>query len=381
VQKNALGMIQGLARNATVQLKMAQEAAFSDWVANDPERRARYGEVLGKLKALDQKATATTLEDLMFETMMSSRTGPFFRTLIDMVRGASRQQEEAPRYHPQLMRDDLLNLQAPILAYLIDEARALPKEQVLRGVLEFPSGEHGTLAALRQALNDSKLTTVKGREELLDGGRQAVEASTDPLVKLAKGIADEWGLYARRRTIDSGERMVLGPLWIDAQQQWRGKSFYPDANSTLRVAIANVKGYSPRDGVWYPPHTTVAGILEKDTGKAPFDVPEALKRAAGKRKISEFFDQKIGDVPVCFLADGDTTGGNSGSPVINGSGELVGLNFDRAFESVSGDYAWSPARSRNISVDVRYIQWFMEQVVPAPHLLDEMHAATAKLAR
>jgi hypothetical protein len=123
------------------------------------------------------------------------------------------------------------------------------------------------------------------------------------------------------------------------------------------------------------------GILEKDTGEEPFNVPEALKKAAKNRQSSAFFDKKIGDVPVCFLADGDTTGGNSGSPVINGSGELVGLNFDRAFESVSGDYGWNKQRSRNISVDIRFVLWFLEQVVPARHLLEEMTEATDRLKK
>ncbi|MHC4853134.1 MAG: S46 family peptidase, partial [Planctomycetota bacterium] len=94
--------------------------------------------------------------------------------------------------------------------------------------------------------------------------------------------------------------------------------------------------------------------------------------AAKNRKTSRFFDDRIGDVPVCFLSDGDTTGGNSGSPVINGKGELVGLNFDRVFEAVAGDFGWNPDRSRNISVDMRYVLWILEQVQPAPHLLKEM---------
>ena len=85
-------------------------------------------------------------------------------------------------------------------------------------------------------------------------------------------------------------------------------------------------------------------------------------------------DAAIGDVPVCFLADGDTTGGNSGSPVINGRGELVGLNFDRVFEAVSGDYGWNPERSRNISVDIRFVLWVLEDVFPAPALLEELDA-------
>ncbi len=173
----------------------------------------------------------------------------------------------------------------------------------------------------------------------------------------------------------AGERLDVGRKWIEAQQAWRGRAFYPDANSTLRVSIATVKGYSPRDGVRYVPHTTVQGILDKNTGKDPFDAPAALIEAAAHRQDSRFVDASIGDVPVCFLADADTTGGNSGSPVINGKGELVGLNFDRVFENVAGDFGWNEARSRNISVDIRFVLWFLSAVRPAPRLLEEMGVA------
>src|SRR5690606_4590849 len=114
------------------------------------------------------------------------------------------------------------------------------------------------------------------------------------------------------------------------------------------------------------------GVLEKETGKEPFASPKALLEAAERRRESRFFDPDLGDVPVCFLSDADTTGGNSGSCVINGKGELVGLNFDRVFENVAGDFGWNAERSRNICVDVRYILWMMEQVQPAPRLLAEL---------
>jgi hypothetical protein len=389
VEKNALGMIKGLARNATVQLKTEGEEVFTQWVQADSKRRKNYGDILGKLKALDTKATESSLRDLMFVTMMSPRTGPFFRQVIELVRAASQQTEERPRYSSRIMAAvrnpqataNLDTIQAPILAYQIDQARSFPKGQRLQGSEKFPSHQDGTLAALRDVLKASKLTSAEGRVEFLRGGQKSVTESKDPLVHLALGISAEWTAYLKRQEADKAARLMLGPRWIEAQQNWRGKAFYPDANSTLRVSIANIKGYQPRDGVHYSPHTTVAGLLAKDTGKQPFNVPQALKQAAKNRKTSDFFDAKIGDVPVCFLADGDTTGGNSGSPVINGRGELVGLNFDRAFESVSGDYGWNKERSRNISVDIRYILWFLEQVVPAKHLLKEMQQSTAKLPR
>ena len=191
---------------------------------------------------------------------------------------------------------------------------------------------------------------------------------------LARGLLEENTQRALRSQRASGRRLTVGRKWIEAQQKWRGRAFYPDANSTLRISIATIKGYAPRDGIRYVPFTTVEGILRKETGETPFASPRALLDAAERRLASKFYDPRIGDVPVCFLADGDTTGGNSGSPVINGRGELVGLNFDRVFENVSGDYGWNPSRSRNISVDIRFVLWFLESCMPAPRLLEEMGA-------
>jgi hypothetical protein len=191
-------------------------------------------------------------------------------------------------------------------------------------------------------------------------------------VELARGLAAERGRYQRAMRERAGRMLVAGRQWIEAQEAFRGKSFYPDANSTLRVSIAEVKGYSPRDGVRYTPHTTVAGLLAKETGKDPFENPKALLGAAPGRKDSRWFDAAIGDVPVCFLTNGDTTGGNSGSPVINGKGEFIGINFDRVFENVAGDFGWNADRSRNVCCDARYMLWVVESVLPSPSLLREL---------
>jgi hypothetical protein len=170
---------------------------------------------------------------------------------------------------------------------------------------------------------------------------------------------------------------VIGPRWVAAQREWRGGSFYPDANGTLRVSIASVRGYAPKDGVHYVPFTTLSGLRAKVTGQEPFAVPPPFGVAASGEH-GRFAHQKLGDVPVCFLSDADTTGGNSGSPVVDGKGELVGINFDRVFENIAGDYGYSTERSRNISVDVRFILWHLERVATAPALLAEMGVAPTK---
>jgi hypothetical protein len=135
-----------------------------------------------------------------------------------------------------------------------------------------------------------------------------------------------------------------------------------------------VKGYVPRDGIVYTPHTTVHGLLQKESGKEPFANPAALLAAAKDRRESRWYDKALGDVPVCFLTNGDTTGGNSGSPVVNGRGELIGLNFDRVFENVAGDFGWNPERSRNVVCDIRYVLWVVESVQPCGWLLAELGA-------
>jgi hypothetical protein len=142
----------------------------------------------------------------------------------------------------------------------------------------------------------------------------------------------------------------------------------------LRVSFAQVRGYSPRDGVWMTPQTRLAGLVEKQTGREPFDAPAALLAAAPAAPASRWADPGLHDVAVDFLADADTTGGSSGSPVLNGRGELVGVNFDRVWENVANDYGYNPEVARNVSVDVRYLLWALTtfEGAAAGPLLDEM---------
>ncbi|HEY0787460.1 MAG TPA: S46 family peptidase, partial [Thermoanaerobaculia bacterium] len=166
----------------------------------------------------------------------------------------------------------------------------------------------------------------------------------------------------------------LRPAWRRAVIAHAGKPVAPDANGTLRVSFAHVQGYQPRDAVVMTPQTRLQGIVEKHTGAEPFDVPDAILRAAQEPADSRFVDPDLGDVPVAFLADADTTGGNSGSPVVNGRGELVGINFDRVWENVANDFGFNPDIARSISVDVRYMLWILDEIEGAEALLEELGA-------
>jgi hypothetical protein len=149
----------------------------------------------------------------------------------------------------------------------------------------------------------------------------------------------------------------------------------PDANSTLRVTYGQVKGVDARDGMYYKPQTTLAGIVEKHTGQGEFDAPkaqlDAIQALRGGKK-TPFLDAALKDVPVNFLSTVDTTGGNSGSPTLNGKGELVGLLFDGIYESVASNFLFDKVKTRSIHVDSRYMLWNMMEVDGAVHLLKEM---------
>ena len=153
---------------------------------------------------------------------------------------------------------------------------------------------------------------------------------------------------------------------------WKGADIYPDANRTLRFTYGQVKSYNPRDAVHYNYETTLGGVMEKETGEDPFIVPQKLRTLWEKKDFGQYADAASGDVPVAFLANLDITGGNSGSPVINGKGELIGLAFDGNWEAVVGDYIFQDLLNRTISVDARYVLFILDKYSDAKNILSEL---------
>ena len=319
VEKNALGMIFGLDRNNVVWNKELEEEQFLKWIEEDAGRVERYSEAVQRLFDLDEVAAGRMPKDFVLDGLR--RYSPSFGA----ARRAARSDESD------------------------DEVSQETKDAV-----------RDVLFELADELPDNFRLSAYDKWKKKGSG---------DLVKLARALEPEYKAQSVYRQRDAGERMEVGNLWIEAQELWRGERFYPDANSTLRVSMASVKGYEPRDGIWHVPHTSVKGMLEKHTDEGEFDVPDQILE-----KVKTDMDAQ--NIPVCFLSNADTTGGNSGSPVVDGKGRLVGLNFDRVFENVAGDFGWNAERSRNISVDIRYVLWLMREVWPAPRLLDEMNVST-----
>ncbi len=181
----------------------------------------------------------------------------------------------------------------------------------------------------------------------------------------AEKIEPEW------KRIEN-EIAEMNRIWLEGLMKMQpDKVFYPDANSTLRVAYGKVGGYSPYDAVYYKHYTTLGGIIEKDNPAIyDYDVPQKLRNIYTSKDFGPYTQN--GEIPVCFIADNHTTGGNSGSPVLNAEGYLIGLNFDRAWDGVMSDIQYNPEICRNISVDIRYVLFIMDKLAGANNLISEM---------
>ncbi|HEX8786436.1 MAG TPA: S46 family peptidase [Telluria sp.] len=380
VLKKTQGLLDGFARKDIAAIKDAQDAQFRAWYK---AHGAGSKTLLADLDAAIAADMATTqlegawLEATHSDLLKSART--LYRLSLerqkpDAQREAGYQERDLSFIKARLTRLEQSFVpsvdQARYQAALVRYAKTDPKfrPQGLDGLL--PSAR--ALAPLYKA---TELGDTAKRLAWIGKDPEAFRNSQDAFIQMAVRMQDvALALEDRRKEVDGNLERVI-PQYMAAVIAWKksqGKPVYPDANSTLRVTYGTVAPYSPIDGIVKGPFSTVQGILEKNTGKAPFNAPANLLQAIRAGRWGQFKDPVLGTVPVDFLSSADTTGGNSGSPVMNGRGELVGLNFDSTYESITKDWYFDPAITRAIHVDVRYMLWVMKEVDHADNLLREM---------
>jgi hypothetical protein len=193
----------------------------------------------------------------------------------------------------------------------------------------------------------------------------------DLAVAAAMSLIDSYRSYfssTEQSKYDEGYRLLTAGL----REMNPDKMWYPDANSTMRLSYGTVGDYDPADAVHYDFVTTSDGILQKkDNSNPEFVVDGTLESLLRKRDFGRYADD-AGNLVLCFISNNDITGGNSGSPVLNGDGDLIGLAFDGNWEAMSGDIAFEPELQRTISVDIRYVMWVIDKMAGAQNLIDEI---------
>jgi hypothetical protein len=380
--KNAEGQLAGFKRGSILEKQQAADQKVLAWAEKQPKHRAAV-EAYNGLRAMIEEQKRTWDHDFLLGSIYATNAVPtpvgpkslFFATTVarsaierqkaDDARDSLYMQRNIPRIAERLEREQK-NYFAPsdqaIFAAIVRRALAFPAEQRIAAIDRIFGNGANVEAKIAELYSSSKIFDLAERRAMLAENPEQLHARRDPLVELGFELDPEIRTLTDRRETWEGTISRLRPVWRRAVIAHAGKPIAPDANSTLRVSFAKVRGYEPRDGVVYTPQTTVAGIVEKHTGEEPFNAPQPLLDAAKKRD----------DVVVDFLADADTTGGNSGSPTVNGRGELVGVNFDRVWENVANDFGYNPDVARNINVDVRYLVWLLDEVYDGKALLKEM---------
>ena len=364
------------------------------WLKGQGARGQAALDAHARLLALLQQSQATRERDLalgMFNnTAMVGTASELYRLAIerakpDAERESRYQQRDLPAIEGglrQMERRYVASMDRQLQAYWLEQYLKLPAAQRVAAIDAWLGGND--TAAVKRALDRLAGTALGSTEERLkwlSADRAAFEASTDPAIQYAVAVMPTLLQLEQERKTGAGENLAARPVYLQAVADYKnsqGEFVYPDANLSLRITFGNVTGYVPRDGVKYTPFTTLEGVVAKETGADPFDSPQALLDAVAAGRHGGLADARLGSVPVNFLSDLDITGGNSGSPVLDAHGKLVGLAFDGNWESVASNWVFDPAMTRMISVDQRYMRWIMQEVFPAPQLLREIGVAPAR---
>ena len=386
--KNFRGKLKGMKRLGLVERRREEEKALQGFIEADEKRKSQNGTTLGDIAAVyDEMRAAYDYETVLDYLRGSVNLVGFAFTVHDAAlerRKPDLEREPAymDRNFPQTKQRLLLSLRnfyeptdKALFKELLLRASRLKEPDRIKAVDELFQGDLGEGdidAYLDKAYGASRMKDAKFVEELLAKTPAQMAAVQDPFLDLARALYPAVLEVREKQKARRGALDLLYARLSDVKELYLGKSFIPDANNTLRLTYGRIKGYEPSDAVYYGPFTTLRGVLEKTTGRKPFDTPAALFDLSKARNFGAFEHPRLHDVPVCILYDTDTTGGNSGSPVINARGELVGVNFDRTYEATINDYAWSEEYSRSIAVDIRYVLWVTQKFAGAEFLLKEM---------
>ena len=387
--KRAQGELEGLRRSDAVRVRRADEQAMLAWLALakmsdganlqsdvramqaqlDAGQATRERDFILPFLRPGLLGAAVQLQRLALERGKpdAQRESGYQQRDEALVEGAMKQLQR--RYDPEVEKATLRF--ALKRYYALPAAQRVPEFDAVFGANEAESSKRvdALYAGTRLGTESERLAAMKADAATLS-------ASTDSLLKAAATLQPALLRLEEEGKQRAGELLRLRPAYMRAliaYRQSQGRAVYPDANSTLRVSYGKVSPLSPRDGMDYRPLTTVAGIVEKNTGVDPFDAPKPLLDAIAKGDFGSTADAQLGTQTVNFMTNLDTTGGNSGSPVLDAQGRLIGLNFDSNWEAVSASWMFDPRYKRAIHVDMRYLRWLLAKVYPAPRLLKEMN--------
>lgn len=387
--KKWIGENRGIKRLKAIDQKQTFEASFSDWVNASDDRKAQYDELLPALeKAYGELADVSFYSTYLREAGLGVEAVAYsrqFDRLVDFSKtngkdeaGLTTLLERQKRGADNFFKDYQPEIDQEVFVAILSDYYENHDEELVSGYLvELHKKFKGDFRKMADAVFGKSIFVSKSKtDDLLNNYKTShfKKIEKDPVYMLAQSFA---GLYyntylpqirAISRNIDSLMRVYM-QAQIDMQPK---KNIYPDANFTLRVAYGNVDGYNPDDAVIFNHFTTLDGIMEKENPDIyDYVVEDKLKDLYQSEDYGRYGDAD-GKMHVCFTATNHTTGGNSGSPVLDADGNLIGINFDRCWEGTMSDIIYDMSQCRNIALDIRYCLFIIDKFAGAGHLVEEM---------
>ncbi len=383
--KYFIGQTKGLKRLKVVDEKQKQEAAFGEWVNANPDKKSKFGEALQLLEngiagKKQFNLASIYLNEAIFrgsEILSFARSYNNLQKLLESKeKNAAAISEEIGKLRnaaPKFFKDYCQPLDMKMLGSMLEMYyQNIPKNQqplLLEQIFNKYKADFSTYAS--DVFKKSIFGSSESVNHFLDNPTSKILAK-DPALQLLNAFLEilppiRSGIEEAAKETDKGARLYIAGLReMNPQRQ-----YYPDANSTMRFTYGQVLDYYPADAVHYDYKTHLSGVMEKeDPSNWEFVVPEKLKKLYENKDFGRYGND--GELVVCFLTNNDITGGNSGSPVINGWGELIGLAFDGNWEAMSGDIAFEPELQRTIVVDIRYVLFIIDKYAGAKNLIDEL---------
>ncbi len=378
-----------LRKAGVVQARQAEEARLATWIAANPDRQKKYGTLLSEIKALSAESNAAMMRDAVMRRFPDPNSMSVFGQIVSAVvttqmqgkmlndaERAAKKKEIEKAYEGREADHELY-----MLKFFLKSFDELPAGQKFKAAEDLFGSLKGKArrdaeAAFAATIANGEYASAEKMAGLYGPRTMELNPEREKILAFARGVAEErQALAARSAKFAAGiDRLRL--MYMQAMVEMKGMTAYPDANSTLRFSYGNVKGYASREAEYRSPFTTMKGMFEKETGENPFDVPQKLKDL---NNAKDFGRWGSGDtVAVNFLSTTDIIGGNSGSPILNGNGEQVGLCFDGNFEGLGNDFYYDPAVNRTISVDIRYVLFVVEKFGGSGWILNEMKIVGGK---
>lgn len=383
------GEISGLKKLDAITKKRDVEAGFNTWADADPARKKKYGSVLQEYHTIykDYK-DITTAADYYAEAGLGIEIVNFvsgFRKLLELSSVENPDEKKISDEAAKLLKGSegyFKNYCLSIDKELAVEMLKLYKKNV---AVEFQPSILNTIHEkyrddydryVESLFRKSVFVSPSTIKDLLDGytSRRKKIIENDPAWQLFVSLNDAYVSKVQPVVLDKKTKLTkLNRIYMSGlMEMMEGRKFYPDANLTLRLTFGTVAGYNPRDGVHYNFHTSIEGIIEKNaTGNEDYEIPERLRTLYNSHDYGSWTSN--GTVPTAFIATNHTTGGNSGSPVLNDKGQLIGTNFDRVWEGTMSDIMYNPDQCRNITLDIRYTLFIIDKFAGAHHLIKEMN--------